>query len=151
MTDSDALARHLADLRKQEELLKSAKKALIEQLEQSLDYQMIQDNLKDISNEIELAEHDLRQYILADCVESGSKSHKYGGYKEVRKVWYDIENAVTWCGEHLQKALKLDSRTFEKYCRAMDEKDLPLPDCAKVEIEQQPFIKSDLSFLLESE
>ena len=103
-----------------------AKRERIEQLPEWHQLEKILEEQKEIKDGIDQAKADIQIEALKAYQETGNKKPADGvGIRVYKKLKYDTEQAIEWCKANLPSGLKLDTRTFEKHAKAVEDT-LPL-------------------------
>ena len=125
-----------------------AKEEKLKALPEYQEVERIQVERQQIKDRIDQARERVNELTLDLYNATGDKKPADGvGVRIYRVLEYDQEKALTWCKEHLEPALKLDKRTFEKYAKGVEDVQ-PLEFVDYLD-EPRPTIAGDLSEYLD--
>ena len=146
----DKLIKQIAHLRVEVEMLKEARKEFQNRYELTPEFKKYAEagvrlSLKDA--ELLAFELEVKQKALEIHQATNESVHPAIGIRKVRKLDYDQSAALQFCFLNLYSAVKLDTRTFEKHAKAVEET-APLP-FVTYSSEVQAILASDLSKCLE--
>jgi hypothetical protein len=105
---------HLNTLRKQANFARDVRKAIVKAMEETPEYAAATNIIKDTDALIETTEETIRKMSLVAREEINELPERVEAKEFTEVPEYDEKKAREWCFTNLRKALKFDSKVFEK-------------------------------------